>query len=80
MPEDIIDGDPIFESLRARLVENPAARANFLADVLNLLGSNGVDTSDPNVVNRLGLETDIADGERFVDGTLASTAVLTITQ
>jgi hypothetical protein len=70
--------DGIFQPMTERLLATPAARAAFLADPLSMLEANGVNIRDPNVLNQLDLETDITDGRRFVDGSVASTNIVTL--
>lgn len=71
MPNDL-------NNLRGRLVASPVARARFLADTLDLLGKNGLDVEDPDVLKSLDLSLDLNDGKKFVDGLRASTVVITI--
>lgn len=71
MPNDL-------KGLRANLAKSPFARARFLADTLSLLKSNGVDVDDVSVMKELDLDMDLNNGERFVDGLVASTNIITI--
>jgi len=67
------------DHLKNTLVNSPAKRASFLAGTLELLRNHGVNVDDPKVVERLGLNLDLADGQKFVKGTTASTLIITIT-
>jgi hypothetical protein len=65
-------------ALKARLVKSPAARARFLADTLDLLAKNGVDVEDKDILKSTGLSFDLANGQKFVDESVASTNIITI--
>jgi hypothetical protein len=67
------------QEMRDNLAANPAARARFVADLLGMLERQGVNVNDTAVLNSLDLNLDLRDGQAFVDGTLASSAVITIT-
>jgi hypothetical protein len=73
MPSDLT-------ALKARLVNSPAARARFLADTLDLLAKQGVDIEDADVLKSTGLSFDLSNGGKFVDESVASTNIITITQ
>lgn len=64
--------------LNANLKQSAAARAKFLAGVLELLEKNGVDVKDEEVLKKLDLNLDLSNGEEFVKGLAASTVVVTV--
>lgn len=66
-------------TLRSRLEQNPAARARFLADLLQTLQKNGVDVDNSKVLDSLKLDLDLSDGKKFVGGLSASSVIITIT-
>ena len=66
------------ENLEEQLLNSPAARARFLADTLELLERNGVDTSTPEFQQQMGGALDVSEGTRFVGGLAASTVVIAI--
>lgn len=66
------------KTLQQNLLKNPAARAKFLADLLDTLRKSGVDVDDPKVLESLQLDLDLTDGKKFIDGLKASTVVITI--
>ncbi|WP_129800569.1 hypothetical protein [Streptomyces sp. F001] len=66
------------EALRANLIASPVSRAKFIANVFDMLEKSGVDVQDQAVIDALGLNLDLRDGQAWVDETLASSAVVTI--
>lgn len=63
--------------LEQRLLATPAGRARFLAETLEILQRNGVDTSAPALQPHMASMLDIRDSGRFM-GALQATSVLTI--
>lgn len=66
------------KALKKQLETNPAARAKFLANLLDTLRKSDVDVDDPKVLESLKLNLDLTDGKEFVKGLSASTVVITI--
>jgi hypothetical protein len=62
--------------LEERLLSNPAARARFLADTLDLLQRNGVDVNSPDVQEQMKTAMDLTEGSRFLGGLAASSVVI----
>jgi hypothetical protein len=62
--------------LEDRLLSNPAARARFLADTLDLLQRNGVDVNSPDVQEQMKTAMDLTEGSRFLGGLAASSVVI----
>lgn len=66
------------ESLQQRLLDDPTARARFLADTLELLERNGVATHSAEFQQQIKPALDLSQGANFVGGLAASTLVLVV--
>jgi hypothetical protein len=66
------------KELKKSLETNPAARAKFLANLLDTLEKSGLDVNDKKVIDSLKLNLDLSDGKEFVKGLAASTVIITI--
>ncbi|MBN9148349.1 MULTISPECIES: hypothetical protein [unclassified Nitrobacter] len=64
------------EDLETTLLSNPAARARFLADTLELFEKNGVDVNTA-FSGAAADSFDLTDGARFLGGLAASSVVIT---
>jgi hypothetical protein len=62
--------------LQQRLLEDPQARARFLADILDLLRESGVDTSSREFEETFASALDLTDGDRFMAGLAANAIVI----
>ena len=63
-------------SLKTKLQSDPAASRKFHTDFINLLKANGVNTDDPTVQQKLGL--DKLNPAKMNVGAAQSTVVVTI--
>lgn len=66
------------KDLKKSLETNPAARAKFLANLLDTMEKSGVDVNDKKVIDSMKLNLDLRDGKDFVKGLAASTVVITL--
>jgi hypothetical protein len=66
------------ENLKNKLLASPQARLTFTADLLNMLERQGVNINDAAVLSEFQIGLEAADRQRFVDETLASSAIITI--
>lgn len=53
-------------TLKQNLLTSSDARAELLTDLENLVAKHGVDVTNPEVRDQLGLDANVNDGEEFM--------------